>query len=171
MLPALTGLCDSVLPVLTGLCDSVLPVLTGLCDSVLPVLTGLCDSVLPALTGLWFCQADQHEPERGGAYSQRGGTRGGGHAPVVEARVTQALLQAGSAPAPPTLRFARNFPREAGLQLRPLGAQLLILGLHVVLAVLALVLREERGRDALTHRTARGETRCSHTANTLAVEL
>ena len=58
----------------------------------------------------------------------------------MEARLTQSLLQAGAS----TFDLPLNLAGEAGLQLGPLGTHLLVLGLDVVLAVLALVLQREK---------------------------
>lgn len=71
-----------------------------------------------------------------GRCSQRGGAGGRGHAAVVEPVLTQTPPQAADGP----FHLAGSFPGEGGLQLGPLGAHLLVLGLDVILAVLALEL-------------------------------
>lgn len=67
-------------------------------------------------------------------HSQWAGAGGWGHAAVVEAVLTQTISQAAA------LHLVGSFPRERWLQLCPLRAHLLILGLNVILAVLALIL-------------------------------
>lgn len=74
-------------------------------------------------------------------HSQWGGTGRWRHATIVESIMTQTLSKATS------LQLVRNLSRKRWLQLRPLWAHLLILGLNVVLAVLALILYH-----AITHR-------------------
>lgn len=80
-------------------------------------------------------------------HSQRGSAGRRGHAPVVEAVLTQTLPQAAAVAA--ALYLVGCFPGERRLQLSPLGAHLLVLGLDVILAVLALVLQTH---NALTVR-------------------
>lgn len=70
--------------------------------------------------------------------SQGGGAGRRGHAAVVESLLTQTLPQAAAA----TFHLIGSLSRKGRLQLCPLGAHLLILGLDVVLAVLALKLEQ-----------------------------
>lgn len=58
----------------------------------------------------------------------------------MESILAQALSQAAAA----AFHLIGNFTRKRGLQLCPLGAHLLILGLDVVLAVLALKLYQTK---------------------------
>lgn len=83
-------------------------------------------------------------------HSQRGGAGRRGHAPVVEAILTQTLPQAAAVAA--ALHLVGRFAGERRLQLGPLGAHLLVLGLDVILAVLALVLQADN-----THTSGDGE--------------
>lgn len=68
----------------------------------------------------------------------------------MEAVLTQTLPQAGEVAG--ALRLVGCLPGERRLQLGPLGAHLLVLGLDVVLAVLALVLQADN-----THTSGDGE--------------
>lgn len=70
-------------------------------------------------------------------HSQRRSAGSWGHAAIVEPVLTQSLSQAASLP----LHLVGGFPRKGRLQLSPLGAHLLILGLDVILAELAVVLQ------------------------------
>lgn len=94
-------------------------------------------------------------------HSQWGGAGGRGHAPIVEAVLTQSLPQAATAAA---LHLVGRFPGKRRLQLSPLGAHLLVLGLDVILAVLALVLQAEHthtiigGEMQLEYKRRKGRT-------------
>lgn len=72
-------------------------------------------------------------------HSQWGGAGWWRHAAVVESIVTQTLSQAAAA-----FHLIGSFSRKGGLQLCPLWAHLLILGLDVILAVLALKLQQTK---------------------------